>query len=122
LRIKLDENIPVSAATIATQLGHDVDTVVGENLTGATDTEVLAAATQDGRLLITLDRGLGDIRSYPPGTPAGVVVLRVDSQDANSVADAVRSLLANDELGDLTGCIVIVRGHLVRIRRPDVGD
>ena len=119
MRVKLDENIPVSAVNIATQLGHDVDTVVGENLAGATDADVLAAATQDERLLITLDRGLGDIRSYPPGTHAGVVVLRVDSQDANTVNEAVRSFLQSGDLGDLRGCIVVVRGHLARIRRPD---
>ena len=119
MRIKLDENIPVSAANSATQLGHDADTVVGENLAGATDADVLVAATRDGRLLITLDRGFGDIRSYPPGTHAGVVVLRVDTQDANIVSEAVRSFLAGEDLGDLNGCIVVVRGHLARIRRPE---
>jgi hypothetical protein len=41
VRIKLDDNIRASAATIATQLGHDTETVVGENLTGATDADVL---------------------------------------------------------------------------------
>lgn len=119
MRVKLDENVPVSAVNIATQLGHDVDTVYGENLADATDADVLTAATQDERLLITLDRGLGDVRSYPPGTHAGVVVLRVDPQDADTVSKAVRSFLQSEDLGDLTGCNVVVRGHLARIRRPD---
>jgi len=93
--------------------------VVGERLTGATDADVLAAATHDKRLLITLDRGFGDIRAYPPGTHAGVVVLRVESQDAGTVTEVVRSFLSSDDLGDLTGCLVVVRGHLARIRRPE---
>ena len=70
-------------------------------------------------MLITLDRGLGDVRAYPPGSHEGIVVLRVESQDTSGVIEALRSLLSSDNLGDLTGCNVVVRGHLARIRRPD---
>jgi predicted nuclease of predicted toxin-antitoxin system len=48
VRIKLDENIPVSAADLADDLGHDADTVTGESLAGATDADVLAASTRHG--------------------------------------------------------------------------
>lgn len=119
MRIKLDENIPVSAADLADDLGHDADTVTGESLAGATDADVLAAATRQGRLLVTLDRAFGDVRAHPPGSHGGIVVLRVDVQDARSVTEAVRTFLTADDLGDLTGCVVVVRGHLARIRRPE---
>ncbi len=118
MRVKLDENVPALAVAVATQLGHDADTVVGENLTGATDADILAAASRDERLLVTLDRGFGDIRMYPPGKHAGVAVLRVESQDTGTVSEAVRSFLMSEDLGDLAGCLVVVRGHLARIRRP----
>ena len=71
MRIKLDENIPATAATVATQLGHDADTVVGENLTGATDADVLLASTRAERLLITLDRGFGTFGRISPVPIAG---------------------------------------------------
>lgn len=119
MRIKLDENLPAHALAIALGLGHDADSVNIEGL-GASDVEVLAAATRDGRLLITLDRRFGDVRAHPPGTHAGIVVLRVESQDAGAVTDAVRAFLSSDELGDVAGCVVVVRGHLVRVRRPEV--
>jgi predicted nuclease of predicted toxin-antitoxin system len=115
VRIKLDENIPASAATVATQLGHDADTVVGEELAGAADVDVLAASSGNDRILITLDRGFGDVRAYPPGTHGGVVILRVDSRDASTVTEAVRSFLVTQDLGDLTGCIVVVRGGGLRL-------
>ena len=119
MRLKLDENLPDEAREAAVALGHDVDTVVEEELGGASDPDVLAAARREDRFLVTLDRGFGDVRRYPPGTHGGIAVLRVDSQDAGSVADAMTTFLSNDLLGDLHGCIVVVRGHLVRIRRPD---
>jgi hypothetical protein len=67
VRFKLDENLPVSSAAILTGAGHDVDTVTDEGLIGALDRDVVAAATAAGRILVSLDRGLGDIRAYPPG-------------------------------------------------------
>jgi hypothetical protein len=64
VRFKLDENLPVSSAAIVASAGHDVDTVTEEGLIGAPDRDVVAAATAAGRVLISLDRGLGDIRAY----------------------------------------------------------
>lgn len=119
MRLKLDENLPYDARDAAVALGHDVDTVVDEALGGAGDPDVLAAAVREDRFVVTLDRGFGDVRRYPPGTHAGIVVLRVESQDASSVANALTTFLSNETLGDVRGCIVVVRGHLVRIRRPD---
>jgi predicted nuclease of predicted toxin-antitoxin system len=88
VKFKLDENLPASSAAILAGAGHDVDTVGQEGLGGATDPEVVAAATAAGRVLISLDVGLGDIRAYPPGSHAGIVVLRLTDQSA---AGAVRS-------------------------------
>jgi hypothetical protein len=43
-------------------------------------------------VLITLDRGMGDIRAYPPGSHAGIVVLRLTDQSAPAVDDAITEL------------------------------
>lgn len=56
MKVKLDENLPRSAADPLLASGHDVDTVLDEGLVEKPDPEVLAAATLDGRLLLTLDR------------------------------------------------------------------
>lgn len=80
MRIKLDENLHTSLAAILAAHGHDVDTVADEDLLGADDRSVLAAAVEEGRLVITADRGFGDIRRYPPGSHPGVLVLRLKDQ------------------------------------------
>lgn len=92
MKFKLDENLPVSSAAILTNVGHDVDTVTDEGLVGAPDRDVVAAATAAGRILVSLDRGLGDIRAYPPGSHAGIVVLRLTDQSAASATKAVSDL------------------------------
>lgn len=65
--------------------------VAEEGLTGSPDSDVVRTATAAGRLLVTLDRGLGDVRAYPPRSHAGVLVLRLTDQSAASVRRAAWS-------------------------------
>jgi predicted nuclease of predicted toxin-antitoxin system len=118
VKIKLDENLPLSARDVLTQTNHDVDTVPDEQLNGASDRRVVDAATKAGRLLITLDRGLGDLRMYPPGTHAGILVLRVSDQSARTVCAALYSLIAAHDLSTLTGAVAVAQSALLRVRRP----
>jgi predicted nuclease of predicted toxin-antitoxin system len=66
VKVKLDENLPASAATVLAAAAHDVDTVPGEHLAGPADQDIVTASTAAQRILISLDVGLGDIRAYPP--------------------------------------------------------
>lgn len=119
MRLKLDENLPTGLATELTDRDHDADTVIDEGLAGQPDPVIVAAATDAQRMLLTLDRGIGDLRRYPPGSHAGVVVLRPASQDPASVSNLVDRLLDTHDLDDLAGCVVIVEPRRVRIRRPE---
>jgi predicted nuclease of predicted toxin-antitoxin system len=118
VKFKLDENLPASAAGSLTNSGHDVDTVAAEGLTGAPDRDVVAAATAEGRVLITLDRGVGDLRAYPPGSHAGIVVLRLTDQSAPAVGDAIAVLANWDGLEALAGNVAVLQRGMLRIRRP----
>jgi predicted nuclease of predicted toxin-antitoxin system len=119
VRLKLDENLPHNLADELTRRGHDVDTVLDEQLGGRQDPVVVQAATDSDRMIFTLDRGVGDIRSFPPGSHAGVVVLRPVSQDPASILELVDRLLDAYELDEFSRCVVIVEPQRVRIRRPD---
>ena len=118
MKFKLDENLPASSAAILTNAGHDVDTVTQEGLIGAPDRDVVAAATAAGRILISLDRGLGDIRAYPPGSHAGIVVLRLTDQSAAAATKAVTDLATLTNPDSLTGAVTVLQRGLRRIRHP----
>jgi predicted nuclease of predicted toxin-antitoxin system len=122
VKLKLDENLPNDLAAALRRDGHDVHTVVDEQLAGESDPVVVAAATDEGRLLITLDRGIGDLRRYPPGSHAGVLVVRPVAQDPNSILDLIQRLVRTHPLDQLCGCVVVVEPREVRIRRADPGD
>jgi predicted nuclease of predicted toxin-antitoxin system len=122
VKVKLDENLPGRARSIVEAVGIDVDTAEDEGLAGADDGSVGRAATEAGRLLITLDRGFGDVLRYPPGSHAGVLVLRVDDQSVATVCDAVRAVIDSYELDSLEGCVAVYRNGTLRVRRPTSGD
>lgn len=116
MRFKLDENLPRRAAQLLTREQHDVSTVLDEGLVGEPDEVVARAAADEDRVLITLDKDLGDLRSFPPGTHPGIIVLRLSDQSASSVERILRELLTS--IADLVGCITVVEDERVRIRRP----
>ena len=102
MRVKLDENLPDSVLSILAGAGHDVDTARAEGLRGAKDVAVLAGASADGRLLLTLDRGLGDIRAYPP----------------RAIRHAIERIGVTIDLDNLHGCVAVWRDGELRVRRP----
>jgi predicted nuclease of predicted toxin-antitoxin system len=118
VKFKLDENLPVSSTAILASAGHDIDTVTHEGLTGAPDQNVVAAATAAGRILISLDRGLGDIRAYPPGSHAGIVVPRLTDQSAAAATKAVSDLATLTDPDSLAGAVTVLQRGLLRIRHP----
>jgi predicted nuclease of predicted toxin-antitoxin system len=118
VKFKLDENLPTSSTTILTSVGHDVDTATDEGLIGAPDPDVVAAATAAGRILISLDRGLGDIRAYPPGSHAGIVVLRLTDQSAAASTKAISDLATLTNPESLAGAVAVLQRGLLRIRHP----
>jgi predicted nuclease of predicted toxin-antitoxin system len=123
VRVKLDENLPHDLATALRRDGHDVDTVVEERLAGESDPVVVAAATDEGRIVLTLDRGIRDLRRYPPGSHAGILVLRPAAQDRqHPVSHLIQRLVNTHPLDELRSCVVVVEPRKVRIRRPDPDD
>lgn len=114
---QLDENLPDSVVAMLGRVGHDVDTARAEGLRGAKDPALLAGATADGRLLLTLDRGLGDIRAYPPGTHGGVLVIRLEHHSPHAIRQAAERIGATVDLADLQGCIAVWRDGELRVRR-----
>lgn len=112
MKIKLDENLPRRAKAVL------VDSVEEEGLAGADAPTVSAAATTVERLVITLDRGFGDTQRYPPGSHAGILVLRVDDQSSISVCGTLGDLVASNEIENLAGCVAVYRNGELRVRRP----
>ncbi|HVW32187.1 MAG TPA: DUF5615 family PIN-like protein [Acidimicrobiia bacterium] len=116
MRLKLDENLPVSLVALLAERGHEADTVFSEGLLGEDDPVVASAAKAAERMLVTLDKGFGDIRAYPPGTHPGIIVFRLTDESIDAVRRAVTKLLDDHPLEAFVGAVVVVQRGRVRVR------
>lgn len=92
-RFKLDENLPHDASGLLRQAGHDVHTVLTEQLGGSPDPRVFSAAQVEERVLVTFDLDFSDIRVYPPAGHHGIWILRPHTQRIENVLALLRSAL-----------------------------
>ena len=86
---------------------------------GGTKDDALWQAVQvEQRFLATADKGFGDIRSHPPGSHYGVLLLRPDQAGIRPVLQLLEQTLAAYELEALVGAVAVVTPRGVRVRRP----
>ena len=115
--LKTDENLPDSAAALLRAAGHNVTTVLEEKMGGAADPRVAHVCRTEQRALVTLDRGLGDIRAYPPAAYHGIVVLRPQDQSVDAILSLTQRFLGLLDTNSLAGALWIVDERRVRMRR-----
>jgi predicted nuclease of predicted toxin-antitoxin system len=119
VKIKLDENVPSRSAERLRALGHDVDTVITEGLTGRPDPDIWRAAQQEARFLVTQDLDFSDIRQFAPGTHYGILLVRVPDQLQWRLADYLTGWLGSAECESWSRCFVVATPLKVRVLRPE---
>jgi len=117
IRIKVDEDLPVEVADLLRSAGHDAITVAQEGLTGSPDDSLLKAVQRERRCLLTADKGFANAQSLPPGTHAGVVLLRLPRESRAGYLRLAESLLAEIDLESAAGAIIVVTPQAIRIHR-----
>lgn len=75
LRFKIDINMPVEAASVLNDSGHNALTIHDQQMVGETDTQIGYICKPEHRALVTLDLDFSDIRTYPPREHPGIVLL-----------------------------------------------
>jgi len=118
MRIKLDENLPRRLIEPLVLLGHDVDTVEQEGLTGSPDYTVWNAAQSAARFLITQDLDFSDLRRYRPGTHNGLLLVRLAAPGRNALLRRIHQLFLSEDTSRWHGCFIVATERKLRIRRP----
>lgn len=116
MRFKLDENLPGDLCALLRDAGHDATTVGGQRLSGSDDATLYAICQHEGRAIVTLDVGFGNIRAYPPEQSAGVIVLRPASQSRPAVLTLIQRVLSLLGTEPIEGKLWIIGEDRIRIR------
>jgi predicted nuclease of predicted toxin-antitoxin system len=118
MRLLLDNNLSPKLAGPLIAHGYDVVHVRDRGLQRASDAEVLTAARDDGRVLVSADTDFGTLLARSGDTAPSVVLIR--RSRGRRTEDLAR--LIADNLGTVTadlnaGAIVVLTDADMRIRR-----
>lgn len=116
MKFKTDENLPEEAAELLRSAGYDASTILEQSMGGELDPEVASVCRREQRILVTLDLGFADIRTYPPEEYHGLIVLRLRQQDKAHVVGVIEQLLPMLETEQLANRLWIVEEDRIRIR------
>jgi predicted nuclease of predicted toxin-antitoxin system len=116
-RIKVDEDLPRQIADLLVARGHDAATVVGQGWQGFSDEDLWPRIQNEQRWLITADKGFADLRQHPPGSHAGVILLRPPEESRRAYLELAMAAFDRLKLDEIAGALVVVTGRGVRIRR-----
>ena len=117
MRIKLDENLPLGLREVLGATGHEIHSVFDEGLAGQPDEILWKACQTEQRFLITQDLAFSDVRKYPPGSHAGIMVVRLADDSRENLIRSVAQAWQRPEASSFAGALVVVTEIKVRIRR-----
>jgi len=118
MRFLVDEDLPRSTDDLLRRYGHEAVDVRDIGLRGAKDSHIASYAQSEGLCLITGDFDFSDIRNYPPGEYAGLVVLKLPrTATASFILNLVEGFLQREVVvAQIPGKLAIVEPGRVRIR------
>ena len=119
MKLKLDENLGRDVAEALRAAGHDVETVVDEQLSGAPDRSVIEAARVEERALVTLDLDFGNPLLFRHSAYHGVALFRIAGRvTATALAETAQVLVRTLSSKSIAGKLWIVQGGRVREYQP----
>ena len=116
MKFKVDENLPTEIVADIRAAGHDADSVYDEGFAGAPDSTIMAHVHAEGRAILTMDKGIADVRAYPPEQYSGLVLLRPRTSGRAATLAFVRKHLPMLLQANLVGRLYVVTDTGIRIR------
>lgn len=113
MRILANENFPGEAVEALRARGHDVSWVRTDS-PGSTDSQVVARAASEHRILITFDKDFGELAfRHGLSSPAGIILFRIRAPSPADVAQL--AVAALEGRTDWAGHFSVIEEKRVRM-------
>lgn len=96
----MDENISPVTADFLRKLGNDVKTVFDLNLGGSEDRQIVKAAIDEGRMIVTLDSSFGYWQFFSNKGKFGIILLRLSDLTVENVNSKLKKIVRFNRLGE----------------------
>jgi predicted nuclease of predicted toxin-antitoxin system len=114
MRICVDENIPLITVAELDSLGHDVLDVRGTANQGMPDDLLWELAQQQGRLLISTDKGFVQHRNE---SHHGILIVRLRQPNEQKIHERVMNAIRQYREDEWAGLMVVMRDTVQSIWR-----
>ena len=114
----IDADLPLSLHQQIRILGYAADDVRHLGLGQAVDEKIFEYAVREGFCLISADKEFSNILQFPLGSHNGIIVARFPrNYKAPAKVKMVMKWLPTLKPSDISGNLVIIEAHGIRIRR-----
>jgi predicted nuclease of predicted toxin-antitoxin system len=115
--VKVDEDLPRQIVEMLSIRGYRALSVLDQGWQGVSDDVLWQRIQAEGCWLITADKGFADLRRHPPGTHAGVILLRAEVESRAAYLQLAMAAFESLDLDGLSGAVIVATNRGVRIRR-----
>jgi predicted nuclease of predicted toxin-antitoxin system len=109
-----DEGLDAPLVELLRKEGHSV-LYAAEEMSGATDIEILTKATEQNAILITKDKDFGEMIVRHRMNSNGVVLIRVEKLNSSMNCMFIVRLI-NKHAPELHNCFTVIQEDKIRIR------
>ena len=117
MKILTDHCVFGKTVNLLRQQGHEVSTLKEVGKAGAENEEVLGIATSLSAILITNDKGFGNVLRYPPKQYGGIIVLRITFENQKRIHEILINMLKEYNQEELQKTLVVIDTKTYRMRR-----
>jgi predicted nuclease of predicted toxin-antitoxin system len=123
MKMKLDENIGQRGKSLLIEAGHEVCTILEQNLQSAPDPVVIEVCRVEERCLVTLDLDFSNPIQFDPSKYSGIAVLRLPKRPTpQDLIDAIATLIAALKTEEILGKLWIIQRGQIRIYQQESSD
>jgi predicted nuclease of predicted toxin-antitoxin system len=123
MKMKLDENIGRRGQSLLMEAGHDVCTILEQNLQSAPDPTVIEVCRMEQRCLVTLDLDFSNPLQYNPTKYSGIAVIRLPKRPSpHDLLDAIVTLINALKTEIIIGKLWIIKRGQIRIYQQESLD
>lgn len=121
MRFLADAGVSPKTVDFLKQLGHEAVHVRTLGLERVPDSELVARAIADSRVVVTFDLDFGDILALGVLDKPSVIICRLGDERADSVNLRLSTVLA-ERLAELeSGALILVEDTRYRVRKLPIG-
>jgi len=119
MKIFVDENIPLMTVRVLREMGHDVRDIRGTAEKGITDDALWEIAQQEGRLLITTDKGFTQHREE---LHHGILIVRLRQPNRHKIHQRVMQAMTQFAAEEWRDLLVVMRDVMQSVWRTGGGS